>query len=715
MSRIAALLGGMTLNEKLGQLTMTTAGLAVTGARHGGDLAAGVRSGMVGNVLNLYGAGPVHAMQRIAMEESRLRIPLLFGLDILHGHRTLFPVPLAEAAALDPAAWEHSAREAAAEGGADGIAMSFAPMLDVSRDPRWGRTVEGPGEDPWLASVFARAKVRGFQGANLGAPDAMAAVAKHFCAYGAPTAGRDYAPVDISERTLHEVHLPAFGAAVEAGVAAIMPAFTDLAGVPLTAHAGLLRGYLRERLGFDGVIVSDYTAIAELIRHGIAADLAHAAALALAAGVDIDMMAEAYGLGLPPALERGIVTMDQIDAAVLRVLSLKERLGLFDDPFARGARREAPAAIAQRRQFARRLGSQSIVLLKNAGNVLPLAPTIRTLALIGPLADAADQMGGPWWAAGGDAPHVSVLAGLRTSLPDVAIRHAAGGGIDDADPAAISAAIEACRGAQAIVLCLGESVHMSGEAACRADPGLPGQQAALADAVARQARALGVPLVALLFCGRPLVVPQLDGQVDALLWAGFLGTEAGHAVADVLSGRVSPGGRTPITWPRAVGQIPIFHAQRSGGRPENPADRFTSKYLDLPNAPLYPFGHGLTYGHFTLSQLQVAPATVREADTIDISVEVRNDGPHAAEETVFLFTRDPVACVARPLLELRGFGKIALAPGQAGTLRLRLAARVLRFLGLAMTPVFEPGEVQILVGPCADRAQLLAASVLLAQ
>jgi len=438
MSRIEKLMGAMTLAEKLGQLTMTAAGYAVTGPVIAGDSTDAIKAGTIGNLLNLVGPGPVREMQRLAVEESRLGIPLLIGLDIIHGHRTLFPIPLAEAAVFDPGTWALTAREAAREGAADGLAMTFAPMLDVSRDPRWGRTAEGPGEDPWLGVLIARAKVLGFQGTDLAAADSLAAVAKHFCAYGPVAAGREYAPVDISERTLREVHLPAFAAAVAAGVVAVMPAFTDLAGIPMTAHTGLLRHYLREQLGFDGVIVSDYNAIAELMRHGVAADLADAGARALAAGVDIDMMSDAYRRGLPVALERGLVSIAQIDESVRRVLSLKERLGLFDDPYRRGAQPEPAAAIAQRRQLARAVGARAIVMLKNERAALPLAASVRRLGVIGPLAAAAAEMRGPWWAAGEAQTQVSVVAGLRGGLPGVEIVYAPGVAIEGDDRAGIA-------------------------------------------------------------------------------------------------------------------------------------------------------------------------------------------------------------------------------------------------------------------------------------
>ncbi len=653
MSRIETLIASMTLTEKLGQLTMTACSFTVTGPVIAGDSTEAIRSGAIGNLLNLVGAGPVRDMQRLAVEESRLKIPLLIGLDIIHGHRSLFPVPIAEAGVFDPVLWEATAREAAMEGAADGIALTFAPMLDVSRDPRWGRTVEGSGEDPWLAEQMAGAKVRGFQGADLAAPDALAACAKHFCAYAPVTAGREYASVDISERTLHEVHLPPFEAALRSGVATIMPAFTDLAGIPMTAHTGLLRDWLRVRMGFDGVIISDYNAIRELLNHGVAADLAEAAALALKAGVDIDMMADGYRQGLPVALERALVSMEQIDTAVRRVLRLKEQLGLFADPYGRGRTEEAEAAIARRRALARSVGAQSLVLLKNAHDVLPFKPSLRSLAVIGPLSEAAAEMRGPWSAAGVAENHVSVFSGLRAALPDTVMLYAAGVTLEGDDTDGIAGALAVCDQADSILLCLGEAAGMSGEAASRAHLGLPGMQDALASAVLARARELGKPCAVVLFSGRPLTVPQLVQESDALLAAWFPGCEAGHAVADVVLGKVSPSGRTVISWPRSVGQIPIFYSERRSGRPANPADRFTSKYLDSPNDPLFAFGHGLTYGRFRYSNLRVTPTVLSVTDSVQVEVDLTNTGRHTARETVFVFTHDVVASVAPPLLKLR--------------------------------------------------------------
>jgi len=711
VKRIERLLGSMTLGEKLGQLTMTACGYAVTGPTIAGDSTAAIKSGAIGNLLNLVGAADVRDMQKLAVDQSRLGIPLLIGYDVVHGHRTVFPVPLGEAALFDPAAWALTAREAAKEAAADGLALTFAPMLDVSRDPRWGRSAEGPGEDPWLGTRIAAAKVRGFQGDDLSRADALAACAKHYCAYGPVTAGREYASVDISERTVLEVHLPPFASAVHAGVAAIMPAFTDLAGVPMTANAVMLRGWLREKLGFDGVIISDYNAIAELIHHGVAADKAAAAALALKAGVDIDMMADAYRYGLPIALERGLVTLNDIDASVRRVLELKERLGLFDDPYRRGARTESAADLQKRRQWSREIGARSIVMLKNAAAALPLTDRVKRLALLGPLADASAEMRGPWWGAAGATGQVTVLEGLRASFPAAHIAHCLGVPIAEDDVSGMSAALQCCEGSDAIILCVGEAAGMSGEAASRAHLGLPGVQRAFCEVVCARARQLNIPVIVVLFSGRPLVLPWLIEAADAVLAAWFPGTEAGNAIGDLISGQLSPSGRTAVSWPRATGQVPIFFGERPSGRPAAANDRFTSKYLDVANDPLFPFGFGLTYGKFELSNLRVTPRSASQSQTLEALIDVANVGAREAEETLFLFAHDVLASVARPLLELRAFGKITLAPGARGTVTLSFAAAELRFLGLNLQPVFEFGDVEILVGPCADRSKLLSTVV----
>jgi len=683
---------------------MVTAGYATTGPIVAGDVTGALREGRIGSLFNLWGRDAIRAAQRVAVEETRLGIPLFFGLDVIHGFRTIFPTPLAQAGAFDEDLWERAAASAAAEAADAGIDLTFTPMLDVARDPRWGRSVEGPGEDPLVGARFARAQVRGLQGDDFAGEGRLAACAKHFVAYGAVTAGRDYAPVDISRRTLEEVYLPPFRAAVEAGVATLMPAFTDLDGIPFTAHRAMITGRLREEWGFDGVVISDFGAIGELIRHGVAADLAEAAALALNAGVDIDMMAGAYEKGLPEALERGLVTVATLDAAVTRVLGLKERLGLFADPYrrCRGEGTEDAEGKGGRRRLAREAGRRALVLLKNEGGLLPLGEGARRIAVIGPLADAAVEMIGPWASDGKRAPAVSVLAGLREVFPRAEIVHAEGVPLTQDGTDGIAAAVDAARDADCVILCVGEAAEMSGEAASRTKIDLPGSQSALLDAVA----ATGKPLVVLLFSGRPLAVPEMFERAGAVIACGFPGSEAGHAIADVIIGREGPTGRLPTTWPRHVGQVPIFLAERSGGRPENPADKYTSKYLDMPNSPLFPFGAGLGYGEVVFADLK---ADVGEA--IEASVTVANRGSRADEAVVFLFVRDPVASVARPVLELKDFRRVALAAGETRTIAFRLGREDLTFLDMRLEPVFEGGAFEILIGPSADRARLLSATV----
>jgi beta-glucosidase len=711
MTRIDKLLAAMTVEEKIGQLNMVAAGYAVTGPVLASGVIEGIRAGRIGSLLNVWGAREVHAVQKIAVEKTRLGIPLLIGFDVLHGHKTIFPIPLAEAASFDPPLWERSAREAAIEAAADGIGMTFAPMLDIARDPRWGRIAEGPGEDPWVGAEFAKAKVRGFQGTGLpeglAGASAVAATAKHLCAYGAVLAGREYASADVSERELHEVYLPPFAAAVAAGCAAIMPAFNDVAGIPMTAHVALLRDWLRRDIGFDGVIVSDYNAIAELLRHGVANDLAESATAALLAGVDIDMMSDAYSQGLPVALARGLVSIGMVDAAVRRVLKLKEHLGLFDDPYRRGsAGTAAPAAAKARIELARELARRAIVVLAN-DHMLPLSPTVRRIALIGPLADARAEMLGPWAIAGSAAGPVTIREGLAVALPEAEITVAPGVAIDGADMSGIAAAREICRDAELGVLCLGEAANMSGEAASRANPGLPGVQSALAEAIFD----LGKPVVALISSGRPLMIAAIVEKAKAVVATWFLGVEAGNAIADVLTGKFNPTGRLPVTWPRDVGQVPIFFATRPSGRPANPDDHYTSKYLDMPVEPLFFFGHGLSYSRFTLTNLRASKADFKSGDELTIEVDVTNDGPMAGEETIFLFARDMVASVARPLHELKGVGKIALRPGEGGTVCFRLAAEAFAFPGRDLKSVLEPGEFLLLAGQSADPRQMLTIKV----
>jgi beta-glucosidase len=693
-AEITGLLGRMTLEEKLGQLTILSADFAVTGPVVATHLESELRAGRVGSIFNLWGRGAVRDAQRIAVEETRLGIPLFFALDVIHGFRTIFPIPLAEAGAFDPALWEETARLAATEAGVAGLDLTFAPMLDVARDPRWGRIAEGPGEDPFVAARFAEAKVRGFQGAGL------AATPKHFVAYGASAAGRDYAAVDISDRALLEIYLPPFHAAVEAGALALMPAFTDLAGVPLTAHRPLLTDKLRGEWGFDGVVISDYGAIGELIRHGVAADLAEAAALALDAGVDVDMMSRAYRDGLPEALDRGLVAMPAIDAAVTRVLALKARLGLFDDPYRRCTGADPSPAPATRRA-ARDAAVRSLVLLENRADTLPLPEVPGRIALLGPLAAAGAEMLGPWAGAGRGDEAVSVLAGLRAALPRAALDHEPGVPIEGGTSEGIAGAVAVARRSDRVILCLGEAAWMSGEAASRARIDLPGRQAELADAVLRT----GKPVTVLLFSGRPIAMPEVFARAAAVVACWFPGSEAGHAVADLLTGRAAPSAGLPVTWPRDVGQVPIAFSVLPGGRPANPLDKYTSKYLDMPNAPEFPFGHGLAYTRFALGDPQV-----RVGDSVRIETLLTNVGGRSGTATVLLFVRDPVAAVARPLLELKGFAKVTLEPGAARTVAFTVARAALAFPDAALRPIVEPGHFEAMVGLSADPDALRRAS-----
>jgi beta-glucosidase len=701
-AQIADLIAAMTLEEKVGQLTMLSAGFTVTGPRVPGDVAGDVRSGRVGSLFNLWGRDAVREAQRAAVS-TRLGIPLFFGLDVVHGFRTVFPIPLAEAGAFDPGLWEATASHAAEEAVAAGLDLTFAPMLDVARDPRWGRIAEGPGEDPHVGARFAEAKVRGYQGAELAG---LAATPKHFVAYGASAAGRDYAPVDISERTLAEVYLPPFRAAVDAGAVAIMPAFTDIAGIPMTANRDLLAGTLREDWGFSGVVVSDYGAVGELVRHGVAGDAAEAAALALNAGVDIDMMSLAYRGGLPEALRRGLVTTAAIDAAVRRVLELKHRLGLFDDPFRRCSvpDPETPARRAARRAAARDAAGRSLVLLQNRGPVLPLPDPPGRIALIGPLADAPAEMLGPWAAAGRGDEAVSVRAGLEAALPGASIDHVEAVPIEGGTASGIAAAVAAAERADRVILALGEAAWMSGEAASRARIDLPGRQAELAAAVL----AAGRPVIVLLFSGRPIAMPDVFAEAAAVVACWFPGSEAGHAVAGLLTGATAPSAGLAATWPREVGQVPIGFSVRSGGRPENPADKYTSKYLDVPNSPQFRFGHGLAYTTFALTDPVVAVA-----DRIVVETVLTNTGARPGATTVFLFVRDPVASVARPVLELKRFQKVELEAGRRRTVRFELDRGDFALLDADLRPAVEPGRFEIHVGFSADPASLRTTTLML--
>lgn len=695
--RVERLLAGMTLEEKLGQLNMIDAGAP----RDGTDaMKRQIRAGAIGGLLNIHGAEATDALQRIAVEESRLHIPLLFGFDVLHGHRTIFPIPLAEACAFDPGLWERTAQAAAEEAARDGVRLTFAPMLDVCRDPRWGRIAECPGDDAHVTSRFGEAKVRGFQGATFSATR-VAATAKHIGAYGAVAAGRDYAPVDVSERQLAEVYMPPFEAAAKAGTAAVMPSQNDLAGMPMNAHGDILNGLLRGRWGFDGVVVSDYDSILELIKHGIAETLEDAAVLALQAGVDIDMQSQCYVHGLPAALEHGRVRMEDIERAVRRVLTLKIKLGLFETPFVR-----VPSAPIDHTALAREAARRSVVLLRNERALLPLSPSVQRVALIGPLADAPLEMFGPWFAAAG-LESATIVEGLRAALPNASIQCITGVPIEEKDESGIAAALAIARAAEVVILSLGEPKTLSGEANSRGHIDLPGSQRALAEAVL----ALSKPTVAILSHGRPLALPWLFERADAVLATWFLGSAAGHGIADVLTGAWNPSGRLALTWPVDVGQIPIFHSQRPTGRPGKDDVHYSSRHIDLPVAPQFHFGHGLSFTRFAVTALKATPAEFVAGEAVTVEADVSNEGKVAGEETVFLFLRDPVASVARPELALKSFAKVKLAPGARQKVSFKLYAQDFALLDKHLAPTIEPGAFEILVGPSADRARLIATTI----
>ena len=699
---IEALLARMTVEEKAGQLNLLSSDLTSTGPAAPADLEAAIAKGEVGGVFNVYGAVYAAHLQKIAVERTRLRIPLLLGFDVVHGFKTIFPIPLGQAAGWDLAAIERADRVAAGEAAAAGVNWTFAPMVDVARDPRWGRVAEGAGESPWLAAGIAEARVRGLQGGRLDRTDSVAACAKHFAAYGAAEAGRDYNTADVSERTLRQVYLPPFQAAIAAGAPCIMAALNDIDGLPGAASPHLLRDILRGDWRFTGLVVSDYGAVPELMTHGLAASVADAARLALTAGTDIDMQGGAYAKELPRLVREGAIPTTVLDGAVLRVLRLKAALNLFEDPLRSvSTEREGQTEPTDtNRAVAEELSRKSIVLLKNDNGTLPLDRHIRTLAVIGPLADAASDMLGSWSGAGDKADVVTLLAGIHRKFASTTVVSAAGGTIERSSEADIAQAVSVAAGADAIVLAMGERATMSGEAASRTKLDLPGDQLALVRAILR----LRKPTVAVLFNGRPLAVPELAHEVPAILEAWFPGTEGGTALADILAGDAEPVGRLPMTFPRSVGQIPIYYERKSTGRP--PSDQpYTSRYLDETTKPLYPFGWGLSYTEFSFGAPRLDRSVMHGGQTIAVSVEVTNKGTRAGTAMVQLYVRDLVASVTRPLQELRGFQRIELAAGATGTVHLTLSADDLAFWRADMTYGTEPGEFLVMTGPNAAETQ----------
>lgn len=706
-SRIDELLAQMTPEEKAGQLTQWGAQLTPTGplVRQGGE--DDIRKGRVGSILGAFGVEGTRRLQKLAVEESRLKVPLLFAYDVIHGFRTVFPVPLAEAASFDPALAQRCARAAAVEAAAHGLHWTYAPMVDIGRDPRWGRVVEGSGEDPYLGAALAVARVRGFRG-RIGDPDSLLATAKHFVAYGGAEAGRDYNTVDVSDRTLHEIFLPPFRAAVEAGVDSIMPAFNEVAGTPMHAHGGLLTQTLRAEWGFAGIVVSDYTGIMELGRHGIAASDAEAAARALAASVDIDMISGFYLEQLPGLVTSGKLPIEQVDAAVRRVLEAKRQLGLFDDPY----RNTSPEKEKQNdlapdvRALAREAARESIVLLKNEGNLLPLRKQIRTLAVIGELAADKGATLGTWYGAGQAEHTVTVLDGIRRAVPGTKVVYAPGASPelvpDEAKATSgFAEAARAARNADAVLLVIGEGADMSGEARSRSSIGLPGAQQQLFDRL----RKLDKPLLVVLVNGRALAIPQVAEHAAAILEVWQLGHEMGNAVADVLFGDVNPSGKLPVTFPRAVGQVPLYYNHKQTGRPPLPGERYTSKYIDVPWTPEWAFGHGLSYTTFSYGEPQLSRATLAASDPLTVSVELKNTGERAGTEVVQLYLRDDAATFTRPVRALRGFRRVTLPPGGVEQVQFTLDADDLALLDDKHQRVVEPGTFTVFVGGSSEATQ----------
>ena len=694
---IDSLVQAMTLEEKLGQLNQVTGIWAETGpaAPAGGE--EQVRAGQIGSFLNVFTAEATRGLQEIAVEESRLGIPLLFAHDVIHGFRTIFPVPLGEAASWNPDLVQQAARIAAVEASAHGLHWTFAPMVDIARDPRWGRIVEGAGEDPYLGSVMAAARVRGFQGDDLRDTTTVLATAKHFVAYGAAEGGRDYNVADVSERTLREVYLPPFKAAVEAGVYTIMAAFNEVAGVPMHAHPGLIDGLLRDEWGWDGIVVSDYTGVLELLQHGIAETRAGVGIRALEAGVDIDMISSIYLDDLPEAVRAGQLAEAEVDEAVRRVLRAKWDVGLFDDPYRYSdpARQAAFTMTEAHMAAARQLARESIVLLKNDDATLPLAKDLGTLAVIGPLVDAPREMIGNWTAAGRTEDAVTILSGIRAAVaPGTEVLHAAGTDVRGTDTSGFDEAVRVAEQADAVVLVLGEDTEMSAEANNRTSLDLPGVQRELAEAIV----ATGTPVVVVLLNGRPLAIPWLSENVPAILEAWYPGTLGGPAIADLIFGDANPSGKLPVTVPRTVGQVPIYYAHKNTGRPPSAEEKYTSKYIDVPWTPLYPFGHGLSYTTFGYDDLRLSAEQIAAGDSLTVSVDVTNTGDRFGQEVVQLYIRDEVGTVTRPVKELRGFEKIGLEPGQAQTVTFTLGPDDLAFYDFDMERVVEPGFFTVFVG-----------------
>ncbi|HEX4923840.1 MAG TPA: beta-glucosidase BglX [Bdellovibrionales bacterium] len=717
---IDSLLRKMTVEEKAGQLTQYSADMEKTGPQIYDGYEAEIVKGRVGSIFNAYTPEYTRRLQKLAVERSRLKIPLIFGYDVIHGHRTIFPIPLGESASWDLHAIEQSARIAATEASADGVHWTFAPMVDISRDPRWGRVSEGAGEDPYLGSKIAAARVRGFQTKNLASESSVLATVKHFAAYGAPEGGRDYNVVDMSDVRLFEDYLPPYEAAIREGAGSVMTAFNEIAGVPSTSNRWLLTDLLRGLWKFAGFVVTDYTAVQELVQHGVAANDREAARLGFTAGADMSMQDGLFGAHLPELIKERTVSMERLDQAVRRVLEAKYDLGLFKDPYRGASESKANGVLLAKahREKARDIARRSIVLLKNEKNVLPLDRRA-TIAVIGPMAKNQRDLIGNWSAAGDYKKTVSLYQGLTEALGSgEKVLYARGSNIledrklisflnehlgaievDERAPAEmIEEAVEVARRSDVVVLALGESQGMSGEAASRTRLRLPENQLDLLRALKKTGR----PIVLVLMNGRPLVLETESLLSDAVLETWFLGTEAGRAIADVLLGDYNPSGKLTMSFPAHEGQIPIYYSMTKTGRPATStgSNKYVSRYLDAPNEPLYPFGWGLSYTSFEYSDPRLSEKTLRmrDGETLSVIFTLTNTGRFSGEETAQLYVRDVSASMTRPLKQLRGFKKVYLNPGESREVEMRITLDDLKFFNRELKRIAEPGEFEVMVG-----------------
>lgn len=719
------LLAKMTLEEKIGQLNLVTPGGGMlTGAVVSADVESKIKQGQVGGLFGIYSPEKVRKAQDLAVKGSRLHIPLIFGLDVIHGHKTIFPIPLGMSASWDLDLIKESSVIAAKEATADGLNWAFSPMVDIARDARWGRISEGSGEDPYLGGLIAKAVVQGYQGKDLSLSHTMMACVKHFALYGGSEAGREYNTVDMSKIKMYEYYLPPYKAAIDAGAGSIMSSFNEIDGVPATGNKWLLTDLLRKQWGFKGFVVSDYTSLNEMTAHGMG-DLQTVSALALNAGLDMDMVGEGLLSTLGKSLKEGKVSLAAIDQACLRILEAKYKLGLFDDPFKYidEARPAKDILVQENRDAARKMAAHSMVLLKNEQQLLPLKAQ-GSIALVGPLADNKRNMLGTWVVAGDWTKSVSVKEGLTNSLGNqVSIRYAKGANISDDTVFAkrvnvfgteididakspeqlIKEAVDIASQSDVIVAVMGEAADMSGESSSRADIGLPESQQKLLAALAKT----GKPIVLVLINGRPLTLVNESKQATAILEAWAPGTEAGNAIADVLLGKYNPSGKITATFPRSVGQIPIYYNHKNTGRPYDGTGfpKFKSNYLDESNDPLYPFGYGLSYTSFTYSPVKLSKTQLKGQEKLMASVMIQNTGKYAGEEVVQMYISDPVASVARSVKDLKGFQKISLQPGETKEIKFEISTEELSFYNSDLKKIWEPGKFLVHIGTNSSQVQ----------